>query len=182
MSAPNFMRAANDGLNSVNDSAADVDVQWSPGQPSTLGWIFPRPDANASSKMTDLTRQEVDAKLAQNKAELEARLANFDTSIKTGFAEMRTDMAKMQGEMHKNTSDLIKWGVVTALGFATATVAILTFVINNAIPKTPPAQPVSQPAAQQQVPTIIAVPSGSTVLSAPQAPAVTAPPPAKQSN
>lgn len=153
------------------DASEDIDVD--------VDNLPNRPNHKA---MTDLTRQEMTAALAANKAELEARLANFDTSIKTGFAEMRIDMAKMQGEMHKNTSDLIKWGVVTALGFATATVAILTFVINNAIPKTPPAQSVSQPAAQQQVPTIIAVPPGSTVLSAPQAPAATAPPPAKQSN
>lgn len=103
--------------------------------------------------MTDLTRQEMTASLAANKAEVDARLANFDTSVKTGFAELRTDFAKMQSEMHKNTTDLIKWGIVTALGFATATIAILTFVINNAVPKAPAAA-ISQPA-----PIVITVPT-----------------------
>jgi len=103
--------------------------------------------------MTDLTRQELTASLAANKAEVDARLASFDTSVKTGFAELRTDFAKMQSEMHKNTTDLIKWGIVTALGFATATIAILTFVINNAVPKAPAAA-ISQPA-----PIVITVPT-----------------------
>jgi hypothetical protein len=123
--------------------------------------------------MTDLTRQEVDAKLAQNKAEVDARLANFDSSIKTGFAELRAEMAKQSGdlrtemanvraEMHKNTIDVIKWVIVTVLGVATATVSILTFVINNAAPK-PAAQPGAQP-----TPIVITVP-GTTPGTAPAA-------------
>ncbi|MDK6078945.1 hypothetical protein [Massilia varians] len=112
--------------------------------------------------MTDLTRQEVDAKLAQNKAEVDARLANFDTSIKTGFAELRAEMADMRAEAHKSTADIIKWGIVTALGFATATVSILTFVINNAGPKQ---------AAAQSAPIVISVPTPTAAPIAPQAPA-----------
>lgn len=111
--------------------------------------------------MTDLSRQELKAELAASEAKVDARLANFDTSVKTGFAELRTDFAKMQSEMHKNTTDLIKWGIVTALGFATATIAILTFVINNAVPKAPAAA-VSQPA-----PIVITVPSPAPLQSSP---------------
>lgn len=147
-----------------------------------------RPD---HTRMTDLTRQEIDAKLATNKAELDARLADFDASIKTGFAElrvgfaemraemakqsgdMRTDMANVRSETHKGTIDTIKWVIGTILAVAAATVSILTFVINNAAPKTPLAA-----TAQQQVPTVIAVPHGSTLLSTPQA-APTSPPSAK---
>lgn len=132
------------------------DGPWQAKQISSANVADPKERAY-DKRMTDLTRQEVDAKLGQNKAEVDARLANFDTSVKTGFAELRTDFAKMQSEMHKNTTDLIKWGIVTALGFATATIAILTFVINNATPKQAPAQsqPVviyAQPAAALQVP------------------------------
>lgn len=110
-------------------------------------------------RMTDLNRQQVTDMLAASEAKVDARLANFDTSVKTGFAELRTDFAKMQSEMHKNTTDLIKWGVVTALGFATATVAILTFVINNAVPKATTA------VASQPAPIVITMP----VPAAPQA-------------
>jgi hypothetical protein len=49
--------------------------------------------------MTDLSRPEVDAKLAASEAKVDARLANFDASIKTGFAEMRADMAKQNGDV-----------------------------------------------------------------------------------
>jgi hypothetical protein len=108
--------------------------------------------------MTDLTRQEVDAKLAASEAKADGRLANFDTSIKTGFAELRAEMADMRAEAHKSTGDIIKWGIVTALGFATATVAILTFMINNAGPK--------QPAAQQ-APIVITVPGAVVAPAAP---------------
>lgn len=137
-------------------------------------------DSPHDRRMTDLTRQEVDAKLAQNKAEVDARLANFDTSIKTGFAElraefavMRTEMAKQSGDLrtemantraetHKGTVDIIKWVIGTILAVAAATVSILTFVINNVAPKMP-AQAAAQPA-----PIVITVP-GATVAPA-QAP------------
>lgn len=111
--------------------------------------------------MTEFTRQQAVDLLAASEAKVDARLANFDTSVKTGFAELRTDFAKMQSEMHKNTTDLIKWGIVTALGFATATIAILTFVINNAVPKAPAAA-VSQPA-----PIVITVPAPVSPQSPP---------------
>jgi len=114
-----------------------------------------------SASMSDLSRQELKAELAASEAKVDARLANFDTSVKTGFAELRTDFAKMQSEMHKNTTDLIKWGIVTALGFATATIAILTFVINNAVPKAPAAA-VSHPA-----PIVITVPSPAPLQPSP---------------
>ena len=126
--------------------------------------------------MTDLTRQEVDAKLAQNRAEVDARLANFDTSIKTGFAEMKVEIQKMRGDFEKQSHDSTKWIIGSVFGMISLAVAIIGVMINlNKADK-----PAS--AAQQQAPLFITLPAGSTVLSAPQAPAATAPPPAKQSN
>lgn len=142
-------------------------------------------DRTDKRSMTDLTRQEMTAALGQNKAEVDARLANFDASIKTGFSElraefasMRTEMAKQSGDMrtemanvraetHKGTVDIIKWVIGTILAVALATVSILTFVINNVTPKTP--APATAPA-----PVVIYAQPGPT----PQAPAP-APPPAK---
>lgn len=138
-------------------------------------------------RMTDLTRQEVDAKLAQNKAEVDARLVNFDTSIKTGFAdlraefaEMRTEMAKQTGEMraemanvradsHKATTEVTRWVV----GFGIAILgAIFAFArVSDKPAASPPAM--AQPVVQQQAPFVIAVPAGSAVLSAPITPAAT---------
>jgi uncharacterized protein YdhG (YjbR/CyaY superfamily) len=123
---------------------------------AAAGTVDTRPGPNEDTTMTDLTRQEVDAKLAASEAKVDARLANFDTSIKTGFAELRAEMADMRAEAHKGTADIIKWGILTALGFATATVSILTFVINNVVPKQA-AQPTTQPA-----PIVITVPSAAS--------------------
>lgn len=47
-------------------------------------------------RMTDLTRPELDAKLVTVEAKVDARLANFDTSIKTGFAELRASFAELR--------------------------------------------------------------------------------------
>jgi hypothetical protein len=120
--------------------------------------------------MTDINRQQVADMLGASEAKVDARLANFDASIKTGFAELRAEMADMRAEAHKGTVDIIKWVVGTVLGVATATVSILTFVINNAAPK-PPAQPTTQPA-----PIVITVPG---VAVAPTQPPTTAQPTSK---
>lgn len=107
-----------------------------------------------SKPMTDLTRQEVDAKLAASEAKVDARLANFDTSIKTGFADMRIEMVKLQAEMHKNTADLIRWAIGLALAIIGATVGLLTY-INKATEKQ------STPLSMSQPPIVITVPGAA---------------------
>ena len=114
-----------DNLNNIEDSKKPVD---NPGM---------QPNYRT---MTDLTRQEVDAKIAASEAKLDARLANFDTSVKTGFAELRADMAKMQSEVHKGTAELIKWGAGFAVTIVVATVGLLTFI--NKTADKPPSNPV----------------------------------------
>lgn len=138
-------------------------------------------------RMTDLNRQQVSDMLAASEAKVDARLANFDTSIKTGFAdlraefaEMRAEMAKQTGEMraemanvradsHKATTEVTRWVV----GFGIAILgAIFAFARISDKPTAPPmvaAQPVAQ------APLVVAVPAGTTLLSAPQ-PAPSQPP------
>ncbi|NHZ41021.1 hypothetical protein [Massilia aquatica] len=131
--------------------------------------------------MTDLTRQEVDAKIAAleaknatSEARVDARLANFDTSVKTGFAELRTsfaelrtDMAAQNGkiqtqmtelraEMHKGTVDIIKW----VIGVGLASIGAM-FTISRMTEK-PPAQ-----AAAQAAPFIITIPQAATPATTP---------------
>lgn len=127
----------------------------------------PRYDA----PMTDLTRQEMDAKLGQNKAEVDARLANFDTSIKTGFAEARAEAAELRADMHKMHAEIKSWTLatmITIIGTMLAAIFGVATIFNNASKSAAPAQP-SQPVV------IYAQPAPT---SAPQAPA-TAQPPAK---
>jgi len=122
--------------------------------------------------MTDLTRQEMDAKLAQNKAEVDARLANFDTSIKTGFADLRAEFAALRTEIAdgrtdaaKQSHDSIRWVIATVFATISVGVAIIGLFINSSKgDKSPPVQP---------APIIITVPGAASapVFSAPQAPA-----------
>lgn len=129
------------------------------------------PDDRAMSEITrpelDSRFKESEAKNAASEAKVDARLANFDTSIKTGFADLRTDFAKMQtemvrhngefridmgtlrGEMHKNTSDLIKWASTLAFLAVGATVGLLTY-INKASVEKVVASALSPPAANTQ--------------------------------
>lgn len=131
-------------------------------------------DRPNDSPMTDLTRQEMDAKLAGSEAKMDARLANFDTSMKTGFAELRTDFAqlrgdmarqtsemraemeKMRADMHKGMVDIVKW--VIGVGLA----SIGTIFTVSKMTEKPPAQAAAQPA-----PIIITVPQAAAPPAAP---------------
>ena len=97
-----------------------------------------------------MRRQEVDAKLAASEAKVEARLANFDTSVKAGFAELRVEfaglrtdmvaqMAQLRIEMHKGMVDIIKWVV----GFGLAILGAIFAFWNLA--NEPPTQAAVQP-------------------------------------
>ena len=145
-------------------------------------------------RMSDLNRQQVTDMLAASEAKVDARLANFDTSIKTGFAELSTAMAKqsaamekqtdalrvelakqsgdvrsemaaIRAEMHKGTADLLKWGATIAFAAVASTVGLLTYINKTS------ERPSSAPVSSAPAPAIIAVPAGSTLLSASPAPA-----------
>ena len=80
--------------------------------------------------MSDITREEVDAKLVAVEARIEARLTNLEMLIRTGFAELRSEvraeMAELRVEMHKNTANLIKWGVALAIAVVGLNVGLIT--------------------------------------------------------
>jgi hypothetical protein len=78
--------------------------------------------------MSDVTREEVDAKLAAAEARIDARLANLEMIVRAGFAELRAEMAQLRVEMHKNTANLIKWGVALAIAVVGLNVGLITFV------------------------------------------------------
>jgi hypothetical protein len=120
--------------------------------------------AQHDASMPDLTRQQVTDLLAASEAKMDARLANFDTSIKTGFADIRSefsgvraDFAKMQADVSKGTTDTIKWAIALAISVVIMTVGLLTF-INKSADKPAVASPApiviyAQPAATAAPPT-----------------------------
>lgn len=91
---------------------------------------------------------------------VEQRLAGVETSVKV--IESKLDTFATKADLHEMSSSMIKWMVGTAVGLGAAAITVMTFVLNNAAPKVPPAAP--------QPPIIINVPA------APVAPPV---PPAK---
>jgi hypothetical protein len=118
--------------------------------------------------MTDLTRQELTASLAANKAEVDARLANFDTSVKTGFAELRsefadlragfsdlrTEMANGRADAAKQNHESVKWIIGAVFAMLSISVAIIGVMINFNRSEKAPAAPTAQPA-----PIVITVPT-----------------------
>ncbi len=92
---------------------------------------------------------DMDARLAK----LEALIPTLSTKeevvklrgeTKEGFADVRTSIEAVRSDMHKNTSEIIKWVVGTAIVISMAAITIMTFVLNNATPK-------QTPAAQQPI-------------------------------
>lgn len=98
------------------------------------------------------------------------RLMRIETKLDT--CATKEDLTKLRGEtregfesvrsdMHKGTAEIIKWMIGTAVGLGVAAITVMTFVLNNAAPKTP--------AAALQPPIIINVPA--TPIAAPAPPA-----------
>lgn len=70
-----------------------------------------------------------------------AALENFAADAKARLVkiETRLDQTATKSDLHEMASSMIKWIVGTAAGLGVAGITIMTFVLNNAAPKTPPA-------------------------------------------
>lgn len=86
------------------------------------------------------------------------RLTKIETSLDQTVtkADLTGAVGALQVEMHKGFADMIKWVVGTAVVMGAMGITIMTFVLNNAAPKSstsPPApiiiytQPAPQPTA-----------------------------------
>ena len=100
--------------------------------------------------MTDINRQQVADMLSASEAKVDARLANFDTSIKTGFAdvktgfaELKTEMQKMRADFEKQSHDSTKWIIGSVFGMISLGVAIIGVMINLNKGEKPPSAPQS---------------------------------------
>lgn len=88
------------------------------------------------------------AKLEEFVTDARERLVKIETRLDQTAS--KHDVAVLSADVHKGITDIIKWLVGTAIVLGAAAITIMTFVLNNAVPKAP--------AAQQQ-PIIIQVPS-----------------------
>ena len=91
----------------------------------------------------------MDSRFAAMQASMDSRFAAMQASMDSRFAEMRADMAR-------NTEQIIKWMAGVWIGGILLFITVMTFVLNNAIPKAPPAQPAAPPASIQTPPQTLA--------------------------
>lgn len=78
---------------------------------------------------------------------MEARISVLESRLDTVLPTLATkaDVAGLRSEISGGNSDMIKWIVGTAVGGIAVFVTVMTFVLNNAVPKVAnqaPQQPV----------------------------------------
>jgi hypothetical protein len=69
------------------------------------------------------------AKLEEFAAETRERLARI---------EARLEQTATKADLHELSATMIKWIVGTVSGMSIAGITVMTFVLNNAVPKAPP--------------------------------------------
>ena len=81
-------------------------------------------------------------KLEEFAAETRERLARIEALL---------EQTATKADLHEMSATMIKWIVGTVSGMSIAAITIMTFVLNNAVPKSPPA-PASPPVIIQLPP------------------------------
>lgn len=72
-----------------------------------------------------------------------AKLEEFthDARDRLTRIETRLDQTATKSDLHEAMNGMVKWMVGTAVGLGVAGITVMTFVLNNAAPKAPPATP-----------------------------------------
>ena len=132
------------------------------------------PKSEKGVEMADVSQSELEAKLAALRADSKiggAELRADFEKFRADFAEMRGDMSSgleaIRGDMHKANTETLKWVVGTMLASGSVIVAVMTFLLNNAVPK-------SQSAIAPQ-PIVIQIPNASGIGGPQPVPAIPAP-------
>ena len=97
---------------------------------------------------------------------METRLTKLETQFETviptlatkvDIGDVRSEISSVRAEIHKSTSDIVKWIVGTAIAMLALGLTVMTFVLNNATPKV---------ATQQPAPIVITVPTPAPIHDA----------------
>lgn len=83
------------------------------------------------------------AKLEEFATDAKERLVKLESRLEQTAtkADLNEKVGALQVEMHKGFSDMVKWVVGTAIVLGGTAITVMTFVLNNASPKTPPPLP-----------------------------------------
>lgn len=99
------------------------------------------------------TKEDVMKLRGETKEGLESVRGTVALGVEAVRGDMKISAEATRAEIHKASSEIFKWIVVTALGLGAAAITVGTFVLNNAIPKAPPAP---------QAPIVITTPAQTT--------------------
>lgn len=69
-------------------------------------------------------------------ARIESRLDQMATK-----ADLAEKVGELKTEIQRSVNEMIRWMVGTAIGLGVAAITVITFVLNNAMPKAPPPPP-----------------------------------------
>lgn len=94
----------------------------------------PPDDGDMEARISKLEHFVVDAR--ERLTKIETRLDQTATK-----ADVVGTVGALQVEMHKGFADMIKWVVGTGVLLGVAAITVMTFVLNNAVPKSLVAQP-----------------------------------------
>ena len=106
-------------------------------------------------RMDPVSKELLDARLETIETRMDGRIATLEVKIDGKFSAVDAKFAELRTEIQKGFADLTKWIVGTVIGVAAVTITIMTFVLNNAVPKAPAgaaAQPASIVASTQPEP------------------------------
>jgi hypothetical protein len=108
----------------------------------------------------------IDAKTEAVRADMNARLDAFEANVNGRFAELNAKIDKLGAELRKEIAEssarMVQWMVGIFLASMAIFITVMTFVLNNAVPKAAPAAP----------PVIIQLSPQGVTIPPPVAPAV----------
>jgi hypothetical protein len=85
--------------------------------------------------MSDLTREELDARLETVEGRIDRRFAEADAKTEVRFAELNakidTRFAEADANLQRKINDLIKWMIGTAIAATAIGASIVGFMVNN---------------------------------------------------
>lgn len=99
--------------------------------------------------MNAVSETKVDARISASEARSDARLAAIEAKMDVQFAQLTGQIHRIEAEVHRHSAETIKWVAGIVISATVLGLTIMTFVVNNAIPK----------AAAVVPPVVIAIPA-----------------------
>nr|WP_315215007.1 hypothetical protein [uncultured Duganella sp.] len=111
----------------------------------------------------------IDVKIEAVRAGMDGRLDAFEANVNGRFAELNAKIDKSVAELRKDIAEfsarMVQWMVGIFLASMAIFITLITFVLNNAVPKTAPATP---PVIIQLSPQGLAIPPPAAPAAKPQ--------------